>query len=252
MLTDRSLHHRGMRFELTAIRELGRDLRAIVWPCHCLVCATPNRQLCRECESELRATIGRRNRIASTLLPVVLAYGPYEGAVRQLIVRFKHGGAIWLAPLLGALLAGPLLAALELGTAPVLIVTAPSRRETVRRRGYRHLDLLVRHALRYCGSRDASAVALGYFVPGALSALPGRSGQVGLSAGLRRKNAALVRVPARMRGRLRGREVVLVDDIMTTGATVSAAVEALAKVGAKVISVALISNTVRKDQIISD
>ena len=234
------------------LREIWLDLRSLLWPCNCVVCDTANRQLCARCEGELRATIGRRSRVAAPLASEVWGYGPYEGAVRRLIVRYKHGGAIRYAPLLGALLSGPLAAAFERGHGATFVVTAPSREERVRSRGYRHLDVLVRHALRYLNSAAHERNRYGVLLPGALRSMPGRAGQLGLSATARIRNAGLVRVPARMQRLLHGREVVLVDDIMTTGATLNAAAQALAAAGAQVIAVAILNDTRRKDEINTD
>lgn len=234
------------------LRELLLDLRSILWPCSCTVCGAPDRELCALCEAALRATIGRQRRVAAPLRTEVWAYGPYEGAVRRLIVKYKHGGAIRFAPLLGALLTGPLAAALGSGSGSTLIVAAPSRTERVQSRGYRHLDLLVKHSLRQLARRGDSRGQRARFLPGALQAIPGRSGQLGLSAAERISNARLVRVPRRMHSRLQGSEVVLVDDVMTTGATLNAAIQALAAVGARVVAVAIVNNTQRKDEIISD
>lgn len=185
-------------------------------------------------------------------MPEVWGYGPYQGAVRSLIVRYKHGGAMRYAPLLGGLLAGPLLAALAQGSGRSYIVTAPSRQERVRSRGYRHLDLLVRHALRHIANMVEDHNPSGILLTGALIPLPGRAGQLGLSAAARIRNANLVRVPKRMQKTLRGTEVVLVDDIMTTGATLNAAIQALAAAGAQVVAVAILNNTQRKDEINAD
>ncbi|MDI6023783.1 phosphoribosyltransferase family protein [Leucobacter sp. UT-8R-CII-1-4] len=241
-----------MREKRGALRELWLDLRSILWPCSCVICGAANRELCLPCETGLRATIGRAGRVAAPLLAEVWAYGPYEGAMRRLIVKYKHGGAIRFAPLLGALFAGPLVAALERGSGSALIVTAPSRIERVRSRGYRHLDLIVSHSLRYITRQGHKRGQLGSFLPGALQAAPGRAGQLGLSAADRIRNAKKVRVPRHLHSRLQGSEVVLVDDIMTTGATLNAAMQALAAVGARVVAVAIMNNTQRKDEINSD
>ena len=128
---------------------------------------------------------------------------------------------------------------------PLIIVAVPSRAARVRERGYRHVDLLVRGALRL-GRIEASR-PFAFFVPGALRALPGRTSQVGLDSGERVRNAALVAVPRRMRGRIRGRRAVLVDDVVTTGATMAAAVRVLEDAGAQVIAVIAICATERKD-----
>ena len=69
---------------------------------------------------------------------------------------------------------------------------------------------------------------------------------MGLRAGERERNAALARVPKYMLGRLRGREVVLVDDIVTTGATLDAAATALEAAGATVIATVALAAAERR------
>ena len=232
------------------VRELWGDLTALVWPCVCLVCGAPNRELCSACRAEVRATAGGAQLMRSPSVGEAWAYGSYEGVLRALLVAYKHGGRVRLAGPLGELLSGPLAAALQLrrARAPALIVTAPSRAARVRQRGYRHVDLLVRRALRCLRESGGERSGAGpYLVVGALESLPGRTGQVGLRAGERARNAALVRVPWHMRGRLRGREVVLIDDVVTTGATLAGAAAALAAAGAEVIAVVVLATAQRRD-----
>ena len=173
-------------------------------------------------------------------MPVCVA-GPYAGPPRALLLACKHDGRTGFAPQLGALLAGPLSAAVSCarGPAPPLLVTAPSRASRVRERGYRHVELIVRRALREGG---ADAVLL----PNGLRARPGRRSQVGLGAEERRRNAALLEVRPGAVRTLRGREVVLVDDIVTTGATADAAVRVLEAAGARVIAVAALCGVERR------
>lgn len=172
--------------------------------------------------------------------------GFYDAALRTLLIACKHEGRTRVARVLGDLLSGPLRAALRArdGLLPALIVTVPSRPAKVRERGFRHVDLILRFALRRL---RVSGDPRTYVITGALTTLPGRTGQVGLQAVQRERNAALLRVPKRMRGRLRGREVVLVDDIVTTGATLQAAACVLAAAGAQVVGIVVLGVTKRLD-----
>lgn len=262
-----------------ALRELRLDLLALLWPTECVACGAVDRDCCRACLNELRC---HREPLAGPVLNStafasarvrVLAAGEYSGTLRALLVACKHAGRTGFARLLGECLAVPLRRAL--GEAPgggggmggpgdagagvtglgrdrrVLLVAAPSRSARVRERGYRHVELLVREALRVMRrSRDPtmSMPASPRLLKGALRALPGRVGQVGLRADERRRNAELVAVRLRSRWALVGARVVLVDDVVTTGATVTAAAEALAAAGAQVVGVIALCSVVRRDE----
>lgn len=220
------------------------DLLAILWPCACVACGAPNRDICANCHTELGQAAGKCTWVDTPAGVGACVAGPYAGPLRALLVGFKHGGRTGFGRALGAQLRAPLRAALSLARSPVpLVVTVPSRPDRVRERGYRHVDVMVRHALRGMHARGDPRPLL---LSGALRALPGRTGQVGLSTSERMRNASLVRVPRTMRGRLRGREVVLVDDIITTGATVLASAEALEAAGANVVAVVGLCATERR------
>jgi len=285
-----------LRALLTAAHEVALDLLSIVWPCACVVCERPDRTLCRECRARLVAPSNRPLRVTTAGGLQVCTAGPYADALRAVLVGFKHQDLTRLVKPLGMRLCIPLSDALRRaprGTPP-LIVTAPSRPERVRERGYRPVDWMVREALREHRRRarrarralqteppirapgtpapghpapgtasgraatgtpafgtaapghPATGTASPIHIVGALSARWGRTGQVGLSADERRRNAALVRVPLRMRGRLRARNVILVDDIVTTGATLEGCVDALAAAGARVVGLVTLCATEKR------
>lgn len=242
---------------LLVVREVWLDILAIIWPTQCLHCALPNRELCDDCAAVLRSNEGAWQQIA-TPAGVAFVAGPYDDQLREVLVGFKHDGLTRFAKLLGAQLRGPLRASTHCESTqrasthcestlqpepPALIVTVPSRPSKVRERGYRHVDLIVKAALRGWPPHQRQL----YLLPRALSTRRGRTGQVGLSSAGRMQNAARIRVSTLARSRLHGRAVVLVDDIITTGATVAAASQALEFAGANVIAIVAVCGTVRKD-----
>lgn len=165
--------------------------------------------------------------------------GPYDGVVREVLLAYKHGGAYGFVRPLGTRLALPLRAACAAATrGPPVVVALPSRAARERERGYRHVEELVSRALR--------SARLGAPRMRALRTLRGRTGQVGLDAEARERNAERIAL-RRAAGSLRGREVVLVDDIVTTGATVRAAVAALERGGAEVVAIAALCAAERFD-----
>jgi predicted amidophosphoribosyltransferase len=223
---------------IAKFRGVGLDLLALLWPTACVSCGDADRECCLPCRVELR-------RSAPPLQPEIGApcfvRGVYEGPLRAVLVAFKHGGRTGLGRELGAQLRVPLGAALTRcrGPAAPVIVAAPSRRSSTRRRGYRHVDLLVSSALRGQGVRVLRIAAL--------RAARGRRSQVGLSADERARNARRVCVRASRRAVLRGREVVLVDDVITTGATALACRDALEAAGANVVAVVALCHARRRD-----
>ncbi|MCB1273204.1 MAG: ComF family protein [Leucobacter sp.] len=225
--------------------DLGHGLLGLLWPTCCVACGAPDRDCCAECRELLRGIEGEAQRVLTRAGAAAYVASPYTGPPRALLLALKHGGQTAFAKQLGALLQAPLRAACmnARGPAPPLLVTAPSRASGVRRRGYRHVDLIVRAALR--ADRTGPRPLL---VPRALRARRGRRSQLGLGAPDRLRNAELVAVRAAARGILRGREVVLVDDVVTTGATITAAGRALARAGACVVGVAAICAVDRADR----
>ncbi|QBE48533.1 ComF family protein [Leucobacter triazinivorans] len=236
------------------LRELRLDLLALVWPTECVCCGQPDRDCCLPCLVEVQ-------RPGPLLHPAIgvpcVVRGPYDGPLRALLVAFKHEGRTGFARELGAQLRPPLVAALGRcsGPAPPVIVAAPSRGSRVRQRGYRHLELLLDVAMR--GERGGRTSAWQRQpAPGgriaalrvrALRATRGRAGQVGLGPAERARNAARVAVRHSARAVLRGREVILVDDVITTGATVLAAGEALERAGARLVAVVALCAAQHRD-----
>lgn len=228
--------------------ELWLDCLALLWPTACVGCGAPDRDLCRTC---MRRTQGGDAHEALSRIPAhglaidVPCYvgGEYTGVLREVLVAYKHGGVVSCARPLGHRLAAPLIAAAAEAQTPAApcIVAVPSRRARVRERGYAHVDALVRIALR---SRGISARRV--LVPGALTPLCGRTGQVGLDADARERNARRI-AAGRRAARLRGREVIIVDDIITTGATLRAAIAVLEGVGVNVVAVVALCATPRRD-----
>lgn len=213
------------------------DLLALLWPSSCVACGAPDRVCCAPCLAEISGPAVVRAEPRIRRLPsdraglVLYAAGPYGGALRAVLVAYKHAGRSGLAKPLGARLGPALRTAIAAAPAPPLVVAVPSRPARVRERGFRHLEPVVRAALRHRPLPAGAGLALR-----ALRTTRGRRSQVGLDRAARRGNAERITVRRSLAGRVRGRAVVLVDDVCTTGATLSAAAEALERAGARAVS----------------
>ncbi|HET7172786.1 MAG TPA: phosphoribosyltransferase family protein [Nocardioidaceae bacterium] len=177
-----------------------------------------------------------------------MAVAEYEGAVRAVLVAYKEESVYSLARPLGAALATS-VCAVVVGAAgrlrpgrPLLLVGPPSSPATNRRRGQDPLQRVVRRC-------TATLTRAG--VPAATAGVLARSrrvaDQAGLSATERAANLAdAFAVRRRAAGRVAGVSVVVVDDIITTGATAAETVRALAAAGADVLGVAVVAATRRR------
>ena len=144
----------------------------------------------------------------------------FEGVAARCIRRLKGEGETYLARPLATALATVLS---PFVTQMTWIVPVPTARRAFRRRGYRVPELLIRRA-------HAQPQPL-------LAVVAAAADQRGLGAREREEN---VRGTMRARGRGGGAEVVLVDDVVTTGATLDEAARALRAAGYRtVVAVAL-------------
>ena len=157
------------------------------------------------------------------------SFGSYEGTLRALIQRFKYDGFRPLAKPLGRFL---LHATERLSEQAFdLALPVPLHRNRRRQRGFNQAELLATEVARWrkipLGVKDCVRVR-------------DTPPQTGLRAAERRKNVAgAFDVP--QPERVRGRRVLLIDDVLTTGATASACAQALRKAGAKGIWVATLA-----------
>jgi ComF family protein len=159
------------------------------------------------------------------------AYGFYDGSLRELVHMLKYEGVTPLAGTLGALMsrAVPRSAGFD------VVVPMPMHWWRRWRRGFNQAELLGREVGRRLGLPMSSAV----------KRKKATATQTGLTSSARRKNVAgafVVSSPER----LSGKRVLLVDDVLTTGATVNACAGVLKAAGAVYVAVVTLARADRR------
>jgi ComF family protein len=162
----------------------------------------------------------------------------YAFPVDRLIQRIKYGGSVALAHWAGTILAAAACAALErrsAGDRPQHIVALPLSAPRQRERGFNQAGEIA--------ARVAAATTLPLAAP--LERIPGGLPQAELPWSARRSN---VRGAFAVSGEVRGRRIALVDDVMTTGATLAEASRALVRAGAAHVECWVVARTLRPEQ----
>lgn len=156
----------------------------------------------------------------------IMAATLYNDASRQLVLTFKHGGRIGLAAPLARMMAARLGGRGD----EWLLVPVPLHRIRLWRRGYNQAALLAGEIARTTGAR--------HLVDGLLRVRNSAPlGGLGRKARARELAGAIRINPARA-GAIKGARIILVDDVLTSGATSSACVSALKRAGADKVVIA--------------
>lgn len=209
------------------VRDAMLDALAVLMPVECVGCGAPDRSVCSACRAMLAADL-RQHALADGT-PVLSALD-YSGVARAAILAFKEQGRTDATRALSAPLRQALCAALEsCGTPATELVCVPTSRSSYRRRGYDPVRLLVRRA--------------GFRTSGLLRHSRRTEHQKALDRESRGENV-VGSLAARVQ--LTGREVIVVDDVMTTGATLTEAVRAIREAGGRVALAVTLAHTARR------
>ncbi len=166
-----------------------------------------------------------------------VAYGAYEGSLRDLIHLFKYQQIKSAADLLGQFLRQS-LAPVTL-PAEFLVIPVPLAKTKRRDRGFNQAEAI---AAAFARRQRSACIELN---TGSLVRTRETASQTGLTRRQRRLNlrgAFAVANP----GPIQGRTILLVDDVMTTGATAAECTHVLLRAGAKQVFVATVARAIRE------
>lgn len=232
----------------SAVVRLGRLITDLLFPPRCLGCNRLGSFYCGRCRAAIvpvtdamcpacRNAVDVVEPVCKCHRPALLyvrAAGEYTGPLRHAIHRFKYGGQRAAARDLAALLASGVH---ELAGSDAVVVPVPLHPQREHQRGYNQSALLAR----------AVAGALPIMVDEhAICRVKATPAQVGLRAADRAHNlrgAFVAITPA-----CAGKDIVLIDDVCTTGATLRAAAQALRAAGARRVRAAVLALAVPGSQ----
>lgn len=173
-----------------------------------------------------------------------VAYGSYDGGLRDLIHLLKYQQVRPAAAVLGRMLAET-ITGVETVLPPGLIVVVPVPLNVRKRaqRGFNQSELIARAALKQLASPERFQMLTGVLIRRRET-----ESQIGLTRHQRRENlrgAFAVAEPER----LAKRDVLLVDDVFTTGTTASECARVLRRAGAHRVWVATVARTLKVSEI---
>lgn len=208
----------------------------LVLPGDCPCCGAPGHGVCESCQTAL----SRAPELVSPKVAVgvpVFSCAPYAGVHRSAVLSAKESLRRDVLRPLGAVMAASVNklsvegAVLDPRIEPLVLVPAPTRRSSIRQRGGDVVTAVAEYACEF--GAGLSAVA-------ALRSSEQVADSVGLSAGQRKANLSGRVMPLPASGQLRGQNVLLVDDVLTTGATLRESVLVLRSLGARPVAALVI------------
>jgi ComF family protein len=249
--------------------QIAESLFAVLFPSDCRICAAPlvkisRLPLCQQCldamlpisggvctvcgerivspyafadgANESRCGLCRRIEPAFAR---AAAYGSYESGLRELIHLLKYGGVRPAANVLGRMLAEA-IATLEpsFPADSIAVIPVPLHRTKLRQRGFNQAELIARAAMK--GFNPARL----HLCAAVLTRKRDTASQIGLTTHQRRENLRGAFGVSRPEV-VKGREVLVVDDVYTTGATVSECARVLRRAGATKVWVATVARTLK-------
>lgn len=249
---------------------MGEGLFSVLFPSDCRICSLPllnisRLPVCPDCLATIEPIQGRvcsvcGERVLSSYAtcdddgvlrcPVcrrvkrpferAVAYGSYEGALRELVHLLKYNGVRPAAKVLGRMLAEAVSSLRsDFGQTAVLVVPVPLYQRKRGERGFNQAELIARAALQLSSARERLQLA-----PHLLMRTRDTHSQIGLTSHQRRENLRGAFKVSRAE-EVTGRNVLLVDDVYTTGTTATECARVLRRAGAGKVWVATVARTLK-------
>jgi len=172
-----------------------------------------------------------------------VAFGSYDGELRGVLHLLKYGQVRPAAGLLGEYLANTIqqIQPAFSGASPI-VVPVPLYRGKRRQRGFNQAELIARVALKRLAARGVKLE----IKPRLLKRQRATSSQTGLTRHQRRANLRGAFV-VKDRAAIDGRDILVVDDVFTTGTTVSECSRLLMRAGARRVFVVTVARVLKGD-----
>ena len=258
------------------IRRAAESLFSVLFPSDCRICAAPllnisRLPVCPDCLDQMHAIRGKvcsicGERVLSAYAvddsdglrrcPVcrraerpferAVAYGSYDGGLRELIHLLKYNGVRPAAKVLGRMLAEA-MSALEpsfeqaglFDQGSIAVIPVPLYKTKRRQRGFNQAELIARAALKLHPAGERLQLAADI-----LQRTRDTHSQIGLTSHQRRENLRGAFAVTRATEVI-GRDVLLVDDVYTTGTTATECARVLRRAGARQVWVATVARTLK-------
>jgi ComF family protein len=253
---------------VSSVSGVAESLFATLFPTDCRFCGFPlvnisRPPVCRTCLADVRPISGNvcpvcgervfspyaldagetRCGLCRRLDPPfvkAVAYGRYDGGLRELIHLLKNEQVKPAAFVLGRMLAEA-VSRMESGSTTLMVVAVPLHARKLRQRGFNQSELIGRHAVKL--GAESGRLVLHSRV---LERRRETQSQIGLTPHQRRENLRGAFAVARPE-EIAGREILLIDDVFTTGTTVSECARVLRRAGASKVFVATVARTLEDD-----
>lgn len=253
----------GPRRTASLLHVAAQSLFATFFPSECRLCQNPlttisRLPVCDDCLAHIERMRGRvcascgeriftaqdealcgECRTTPPAFVRALAYGSYDGGLRELIHLLKYDGVRPAAGVLGRMLA-EVIEGFGSEFISARVIPVPLHRSKLRQRGFNQSEEIARAALKHL-RRNGLTLATGV-----LHRRRDTESQTGLSDHQRQENvrgAFIVTAPED----IENHDVLLVDDVFTTGATVSECARVLRRAGAERVFVATVARVLKSE-----